>query len=343
MKKGVVSVILPIYNVEKYLNRCIESIINQTYSKLEIILVDDESPDNCPQICDEWAKKDSRIKVIHKKNQGLGYARNTGIENANGEYICFFDSDDYIALNTIEECYTKAIQYSADIVTYGFYRVSSNGKILKKYIPNVKKNFFEGKEIQTYILPNMIAPNTVTGEITNLWMSMCGALFSTKMINHLNWRLVSERDIISEDIFSLLRLYKNVEKVVVISEAYYYYCENYSSLTHKYKEDRFERNKYFYKECLNMCDELKYNEEIKKRLMYPFISNTIATIKMIVNANLLKEEKEKALNNIINDKIFSEVLAKTDIRKEKITRKIFIVALRYRMIKFCKVLIKIKH
>ena len=90
MEVGLVSVVLPIYNVEKYLDRCIESVINQTYKNLEILLVDDGSPDSCPQKCEEWAKKDERIKVIHKTNAGLGYARNTGIENASGEYICFF-------------------------------------------------------------------------------------------------------------------------------------------------------------------------------------------------------------------------------------------------------------
>lgn len=103
MRKGVVSVVLPIYNVEKYLNRCVKSVVNQSYKSLEIILVDDGSPDNCPTLCEDWAKKDSRIKVVHKENAGLGYARNTGIENATGEYICFFDSDDYIALDAIEK------------------------------------------------------------------------------------------------------------------------------------------------------------------------------------------------------------------------------------------------
>lgn len=92
-----VTVVIPIYNVEKYLNRCIESVVGQTYENLEIILVDDESPDNCPQICEDWKNRDNRIKVVHKKNAGLGYARNTGIDCATGEYICFVDSDDYVA------------------------------------------------------------------------------------------------------------------------------------------------------------------------------------------------------------------------------------------------------
>ena len=91
-----ISIIIPVYNVEKYIDKCIDSIVNQTYQNLEIILVDDGSPDNCPKMCDEWAKKDDRIKVIHKANGGVSSARNVGIEQAQVEYICFVDSDDYI-------------------------------------------------------------------------------------------------------------------------------------------------------------------------------------------------------------------------------------------------------
>ena len=95
----LVSVVVPVYNVEKYLNRCVESIVNQTYKNLEIILVDDGSLDNCPVMCDEWAKKDNRIKVIHKKNGGVSSARNAGIDKSNGKYISFIDPDDYIEEN----------------------------------------------------------------------------------------------------------------------------------------------------------------------------------------------------------------------------------------------------
>ena len=98
-----ISIIVPVYNVEKYIFECVDSLINQTYKNLEIILVDDSSPDNCPQICDEYAQKDDRIKVIHKPNGGLSDARNAGIESATGEYLMFVDSDDYIALDMIEQ------------------------------------------------------------------------------------------------------------------------------------------------------------------------------------------------------------------------------------------------
>lgn len=110
MEKPLISVIVPVYKVEPYINRCVESIVNQTYKNLEIILVDDGSPDNCPKMCDEWAEKDNRIKVIHKQNGGVSSARNEGIANSNGKYISFVDGDDwiesdmiYLLLNTIEE------------------------------------------------------------------------------------------------------------------------------------------------------------------------------------------------------------------------------------------------
>ena len=115
MTKALVTVVIPVYNVEKYLEYCIKSVVEQTCSEIEILLIDDGSTDGCPEICDEWAGKDSRIRVIHKENQGLGLARNTGIENATGKYICFFDSDDYIAKDTVEKIYGLAEKEKSDI------------------------------------------------------------------------------------------------------------------------------------------------------------------------------------------------------------------------------------
>ena len=107
MDQSLISVIVPIYKVQDYLDECVESIINQTYSNIEIILVDDGSPDECPNMCDAWAKKDSRIRVVHKKNGGLSSARNAGIDVANGEYICFVDSDDFICKDALENLYNR--------------------------------------------------------------------------------------------------------------------------------------------------------------------------------------------------------------------------------------------
>jgi glycosyltransferase involved in cell wall biosynthesis len=115
----LISVIIPIYKVEEYLDECVTSVVNQTYSDLEIILVDDGSPDNCPQMCDEWAGKDNRIKVIHKVNGGLSDARNAGIEIATGEYIAFVDSDDFIKPDMIEKLRAALAKADADIAACG--------------------------------------------------------------------------------------------------------------------------------------------------------------------------------------------------------------------------------
>ena len=131
----LVSVVVPVYKVEKYINKCIDSIINQTYKNLEIILVDDGSPDRCPQICDEYAKKDNRIKVIHKKNSGLGAARNTGIDAAKGEYIGFVDSDDWIMPNMYEEMVNCCENYQVPICECTISFIDENGiRYVQKFV-----------------------------------------------------------------------------------------------------------------------------------------------------------------------------------------------------------------
>lgn len=135
-----ISVIVPIYKNEKFLKKCIESIINQTYSNLEILLIDDGSPDNCGNICDEYAEKDSRIKVIHKENGGVSSARNIGLDIATGEYIAFVDSNDYIDSTMYENLISIALDNNADIIDsgYRFYRPWKNtNKILEG--PNTKR------------------------------------------------------------------------------------------------------------------------------------------------------------------------------------------------------------
>lgn len=128
MQKELISVIIPIYNVEEYLDRCIESVINQTYKDLEIILVDDGSPDSCPKKCDEWAKRDSRIVVIHKKNGGLSDARNAALDAMTGEYVFFVDGDDMIALNAIDIVVNVASESDSDMVVSKKYTAFSKDK-----------------------------------------------------------------------------------------------------------------------------------------------------------------------------------------------------------------------
>ncbi len=125
----LISIIVPVYNVEKYLDKCIESIVNQTYDNLEIILVDDGSTDNSGQMCEDWARKDNRIKVIHKKNGGLSDARNVGIENASGAYIGMVDSDDIIAATMFEDLYKGIISNDGDIAQCLMYKFNEHNDV----------------------------------------------------------------------------------------------------------------------------------------------------------------------------------------------------------------------
>ena len=121
-----VSVIVPVYKVEKYLKKCIDSILNQTYRDLEVILVDDGSPDQCGTICDRYGREDSRVHVIHKENGGLSDARNTGVERASGEYILFVDSDDYIEPELVEKTVKAAEKTGCDLVMFDYIREEEN-------------------------------------------------------------------------------------------------------------------------------------------------------------------------------------------------------------------------
>ena len=125
-----ISIIVPVYKVEKYLDKCIQSIVDQTYSDLEIILVDDGSPDRCPEICDEWSRKDSRIRVIHQENAGVSAARNAGIRMAQGDYLYFVDGDDWIVPTLCEEVMKKFVEYDVDIVTFDCDQITESGESL---------------------------------------------------------------------------------------------------------------------------------------------------------------------------------------------------------------------
>ncbi len=148
----MISVIVPVYNVEKYLHKCVDSIINQTYKDLEIILVDDGSPDNCPKICDEYAQKDNRIKVIHKENGGLSSARNAGLQVAIGDYIAFVDSDDYIDEHMYEKLLDALKSSNADFCMCGDRTVDENGEEITRNNFSAKMYFID-EIIENFVLP----------------------------------------------------------------------------------------------------------------------------------------------------------------------------------------------
>lgn len=157
-----ISFIVPVYNVEKYLKKCVDSILGQTFKDFELILVDDGSPDNCPAMCDDYAQKDNRVKVIHKKNAGVDEARNSGIDAAIGEWAYFVDSDDWLELDAAERLYNEAVETGADCVMTDCMRVFENGGTERMY--QFSETFFTNKKevianIQKFVLCHKYSPH----------------------------------------------------------------------------------------------------------------------------------------------------------------------------------------
>ncbi len=339
-KEALVSIVLPIYNVEKYLNRCVLSIISQTYKNLEIIMVDDESTDLFSQMCDEWASKDSRIKVIHKKNEGLGFARNTGIENATGDFICFIDSDDYIESDTIKTCVERIEKDNTDLAVFGFRSVNDDGTINFESVPCSPKSVYRNDEVQDTFLPQLIAP--VKGD-WGLMMSSCCCLYSMNLLEKTSFRFVSEREIISEDVYSLLKLYKDVSGVSVICKAFYNYCVNENSLTHIYRKDRYQKIKHFYLEGIKLCNSLGYSADVIRAMQGPYISFTIAAIKHVVKSNEKFREKKAALNNIVTDDLLQELINSDNLWVENKKKKVLFGLIKFKCIYLMYFIVRLKN
>ncbi len=337
-----VTVVIPVYNVKDKLSRCIESVVSQTYSNLEIILIDDGSTDGSSFICDEWVLKDSRIKVVHKENQGLGMARNTGIEYSTGEYICFFDSDDYVSPETVKSSYELITKENADVVIFGLNTVNASGEVIKTSIPCNSPDVYSGDAVLDEFLPEYIAPSPDGDGKYKFFMSSCTILYSTAVIKDNNWRFVSEREIISEDIYSLIKLFSYVKKVSILPQPYYYYCYNGSSLSRTFKKDRYERIKHFYKECVKMCQTIGYSDKILYRIQEPFLAFTISALKQLVKHNSSFKNARLGIKEIIDDELLQDVLQRNKNDNMVLTRKILFFFMRNKKYDLCYVLLKLK-
>lgn len=212
----LISVIVPVYNVEQYLEKCIDSIINQTYKNLEIILVDDGSTDNSGNLCDLLAKKDSRIVVYHKENGGLSSARNFGIDKANGEFIGFIDSDDYIDNDMYETLYNLIKKDKSDVSMCGLYNIYANRK--DSQVKEVKKYLMNAEEAIQMVLDSKITSVTAVNK-----------LYRKEIFNNLRYDLGKT----SEDAFIIVRLLDKCNLISMTNERKYYYYHRTNSITKK--------------------------------------------------------------------------------------------------------------
>lgn len=220
----LISVIIPVYEVEQYLRRCVDSVINQTYKNLEIILVDDGSPDNCGKICDEYAVKDSRIKVIHKENGGLSSARNAGIDVAQGAYLSFVDSDDYINEQFIERLYDLLKEYDADIAQCDYVKTAGE---IPENISHENIDIFDNLGA----LDAMYCINGVQMVI------VCNKLFKKSLFENMRFPLGKIHE---DEATTPLLLYRSERIVKTNRQMYYYYVNDESITNRKFSEKRLD-------------------------------------------------------------------------------------------------------
>lgn len=216
----LLSVIVPIYNTAAYLSKCLDSIIGQTYSNLEIILVDDGSPDNSGEICDEYAQKDARIRVIHQPNKGLSGARNSGLDMATGEYIAFADSDDYMKPTMYEKLISAAVKENADMVIDDFYMILESGL-------SRKHNGLDNSTPQTKI-KDMFLRDKLPSYVWN-------KIYRKHLFDHIRFTKIRG----FEDLLIFPHLIQKTRKIAVIHNAgYYYNCLNMGALTAVFNHNR---------------------------------------------------------------------------------------------------------
>lgn len=241
MNSPFFSIIVPVYNVKRYLENSVKSILSQTFDDFECILIDDGSTDGSGQICDTFIQKDNRIKVIHKKNEGVAVARNTGIAVAKGEYILFVDSDDTLSDIILEKSYKKIMEGSSDIVVFGYQRISDNGEVLKKSLPTAEHTL-----------------NLMHSKNSDLTFLLWNKVYKRVLFENVNLDLVAGITF-SEDSYLTLALQKQTTKISFLSDIGYNYLCRSESVTQKMTiKNHIDRLK-----AVNLMDSL-YDSEIEK-------------------------------------------------------------------------------
>ena len=282
----LISIIVPVYNVEKYLRQCLDSLVNQTYKNIEIICVDDGSTDNCSAILNEYEKNDKRLKVIHKENGGLSDARNTGIKIASGKYVMYVDSDDWIDLDTCEKAVNYAERYNCDVVMWSYVReydgISHNTFILGK-----ESFLFEDDKCETLkrklvglINEELKRPQDID-HIVTAW----GKLYKKSVVNGMGF--IDTKIIGTEDALFNIMVFERVKSVFYIPTCFNHYRKtNETALTRNYKPQLVKQWKTLYEIIDSIIGKRKEGKDY-----YQALDNRICLGLICIGLNLIEDKK----------------------------------------------------
>ena len=327
MSKVKVSIVVPIYNVEKYLDRCMTSLLGQTLQDIEIIMVDDESPDCCPEICDSYASKDYRVKVIHKKNGGAGYARNSGLDVAEGEFVAFIDSDDFVELDMMERLYKEVSENHLDAIYTEFNTEDYPGIDSPDYGHHV----FNSKRDIDKLRLDIVGSEPSFKSCSKFQSSASKGLYSLDIIKKYGVRFYSEREYISEDMLFNLDFLQYADRVETKSWRFYHYCLNGDSLSHSYRADRWEKLQSMIAVIESRAESFLDKNGLELRLTRTFLAYSKIAISQEMVRDVSVGEKIRAIRSVISTTFLQAKLQKYPIAALPIRWRVYGYIVRYKL------------
>lgn len=347
MAQPLISVIVPVYNTEKYLERCIASLRNQTLEDIEIILVDDSSTDSSLEICYKLANEDDRIKVLSKVNEGAGMARNAALAIASGAYIGFVDSDDFIEPEMFETLYSRARKYDSDLVLSGVVFVDGSmfsevGECIRKSYFDVDTQFDNTETLQELRM-GIVGAAPEDADDSKYGMSIWKCLFRHEIIKQNGIVFKSEREMLSEDALFMIDYISCIQKATGIPEAFYNYCRNGDSISKSYNKDRFEKCLVFVNEVEKRfrkdIDESEYRIYIHR--FWQAMCRVICSqeIMHVSEHKIAYAELKNRLQKICTHPLTVQALREYPIGTLPINQRIFAYAMKYRLYYMLKVMV----
>lgn len=319
-----ISIIVPIYNSSMYLDRCLKSIINQTYSNIEILLIDDGSTDNSLEICNQFAIKDKRIKVFHKENNGVSAARNDGIEYSTGDYIAFVDSDDYLELDMYDRMMKINDKFDCDIVMCDCYKESSFNKVIFSH--DIRSGYYDRNMLIKEYFPTLLMTNSVDYPAT---ISNCVCLFKKDVIIKNNIRYeVGIR--FSEDLlFGSKYMYYANSFYYMKHECLYHYAMNQNSVTHTYYKNKWENMKKLFlaiDDFFRNVNDYDFQRQIDLCLLY-IVYHCIGNINQ---SDESKKDKRENIMSILQDQHVKDMFHRLKINKLDVSWKLKLLTYIYK-------------
>lgn len=278
--------IIPVYNVEKYLAKCIDSVIAQTYTELEILLIDDGSTDSSGEICDSYSSRDKRIRVIHQQNKGLAEVRNIGIREAKGEWIQFVDSDDWIDPETVGTCLEYARKYDAEIVCFGFMKDYGGGR----------RTFLREKSRSPFLMTKSEALSRIFFQ-TCVSTSSCDKFFRASVLSSIEY----PRNKLWEDAYTMYKIIAKAERILSTGDSFYHYCMRGESIIHGVSEEKLRFATESGSECYSfIMGNFQLTKSERRDLDVGFSIWMLGVVNMMLKADATNGEYISSLRRSIN-------------------------------------------